>query len=213
MMRSMLLISGLNPEKFWKDALKQATHIQVRTALPGRCTPYELTCGRRPDVTNLRNFGCEALSYVEKTKRSKLHPKVERAIYLGISPDHSHDTYKLLRISNNETIFRRNVYFNERPFPARKMKLPTALTSIDTGADLVGLDFEDEGQTWTITEIGIYDEEPVLYYKNKQTGEEEKSSVKEVRQWYNRTHLMQAANSIAPTRKGFINTLVPTRVN
>jgi hypothetical protein len=210
MMRSMLFISGLNPEKFWEDALKQATHIQVRTALPGRCTPYELTCGRRPDVTNLRIFGCEALSYVEKTKRSKLQPKVERAIYLGISPDHSHDTYKLLRISNNETIFRRNVYFNERSFPARKMKLPTTLTAIDTGADLIGLDFEDDGQTWTITEIGVYDDDPVLYYKNKTTGEEEKSSVKEVRQWYNRTHLMQAANSIAPTRKGFINTLAET---
>jgi hypothetical protein len=210
MMRSMLFISGLNPEKFWEDALQQATHIQVRTALPGRCTPYELTCGRRPDVTNLRIFGCEALSYIERTKRSNLQPKVERAIYLGISPDHSHDTYKLLRISNNEIIFRRNVYFNERSFLARKMKLPTTLTSIDTGADLVGLDFDDEGQTWTITEIGMYDEERVLYYKNKQTGEEEKSSVKEVRQWYNRTHLMQAANSITPTRKGFINTLAET---
>jgi len=47
----------------------------------------------------------------------------------------------------------------------------------------------------------------VLYYKNKATGEEEKSSVKEVRQWYNRTNLKQAANSITPTRKGFINSL------
>jgi hypothetical protein len=53
------------------------------------------------------------------------------------------------------------------------MKLPTTLTSIDTGADLIGLDFEDEGQTWTITEVGVYDEDPVLYYKNKNTGEEE----------------------------------------
>ncbi len=78
MMRSMLFISGLNPKRFWEDALIQATHIQIRTTLPGRCTPYELTCGRRPDVTNLRIFGCEALSYVEKPKRSKLQPKVER---------------------------------------------------------------------------------------------------------------------------------------
>ncbi len=67
---------------------------------------------------------------------------MDRAIYLGISPDHSHDTNKLLRISNNEIIFRRNVYFNERSFPARKMKLPATLTGIDTGADLIGLDFE-----------------------------------------------------------------------
>ncbi len=87
---------------------------------------------------------------------------------------------------------------------------PTILTSIDTGADLVGLDFGDDGQTWTITEIGIYDDDQVLYYKNKKTGEEEKSSVKKVRQWYNRTNLMQAANSIATTRKGFINSLAET---
>ena len=207
MMRSFLFISGLEPEKFWEDALAQATHIQIRTALQGRCTPYELTFGRRPDVTNLRIFGCEALAYVEKSKRSKLQPKVERTIYLGISPDHSHDTYKLLKVSNNEVIFRRNVYFNERSFPARKLKSQTTVPNIDTGDDLVGLDFEDDGQQWTITEVGFYEEHPVQYYKNKDTGEEEKSSVKEVRQWYNRTHLQQATNSIAPTRKGYINNL------
>jgi hypothetical protein len=184
MMRSMLFISGLDPERYSEDALQQAAHIQTRTALPGRCTPFELTYGRRPDVTNLRIFGCEALSYVEKTKRSKLQPKVERAIYLGISPDHSHDTYKLLKMSNNQTIFRRNVYFNERSYPARKTKLIDPPNSTDKGEDLVGLEFEDDGQFWAITEIGTYDDDPVLYYKNKATGTEEKSSVKEVRQWY-----------------------------
>jgi len=45
------------------------------------------------------------LAYVEKGKRAKLQPKVERTIYLGISPDHSHDTYKLLKVSNNEIIY------------------------------------------------------------------------------------------------------------
>ncbi len=69
MMRSLLFISGLNPEKLWEDALIQSTHTQIRTALPGRCTPCELTYGRRPDVTNLRIFGCEVLAYVEKEKR------------------------------------------------------------------------------------------------------------------------------------------------
>ena len=126
---------------------------------------------------------------------------MERAIYLGISPDHSHDTYKLLKMSNNQIIFRRNVYFNERSYPARKTKPPPSPNEIDTGEDLVGLDFEDDGHKWTITEIGIYDDDPVLYYKNKETGEEEKSSVKEVRQWYTRTHLQQAVNSIAPQGK------------
>jgi hypothetical protein len=59
-------------------------------------------------------FGCEALCYVEKDKRTKLQPKVERTIYLGLSPDHSNDTYRLMRIGTNSIIYRRNVYFNER---------------------------------------------------------------------------------------------------
>jgi hypothetical protein len=70
---------------------------------------------------------------------------VERTIYLGISPDHSHDTYKLLKVSNNEIIFRRNVYFNERSFSARKLIPQVTASNIDTGEDLVGLDFEDDG--------------------------------------------------------------------
>jgi hypothetical protein len=97
------------------------------------------------DVTNFRIFSCDALSYIEKIKRSKLQPKVERAIYLGISPNHSHDTYKILKISNNEIIFRRNVYFNERSFPARKIKPSHPLTDRDTGDDFIGHDFEDDG--------------------------------------------------------------------
>jgi hypothetical protein len=101
MTQSMLYISGLKPETFWEAALEHTVHIQIRTALHGRPTPHEMTAGRRPNVATLRIFGCEALSYVEKQKRTKLQPKVERTIYLGMSPNHSNDTYKLLKISNN----------------------------------------------------------------------------------------------------------------
>ncbi len=66
MTRSMLFISGLNPEIFWTSALEHAVQIQLRSALPGRPTPYEMNFGRRPNVVTLRIFGCEALSYVEK---------------------------------------------------------------------------------------------------------------------------------------------------
>ncbi len=48
---------------------------------------------------------------------------------------------------------------------------------------------------------------PVLYYQNKNNGEEEYSSVQEVRAWCNQTTLKQAINKIKPTRKGYINTL------
>jgi transposase InsO family protein len=77
-MRSLLFISGLDPNTFWEHALLQALNIQRRTALPGRCTPNETTFGRQPSVLNLRIFGCEALAFIEKDKRTKLNPKVQR---------------------------------------------------------------------------------------------------------------------------------------
>ena len=82
MARSMLFVSGLDPTTYWTHALEHAVYLQIRTALPGRATPFELSFGRRPNITNLRIFGCEALSYVEKSKRTKFNPKVERACKL-----------------------------------------------------------------------------------------------------------------------------------
>jgi hypothetical protein len=179
------------------------------TVLPGRCTPYQLTHGRRPNVLNLCIFGCEALANIEKDKRKKLQPKVHKTIYLGISDSHGDDTYKLFDMKTRQIIYRKNVYFNERQFPARKTK--DAISSpdkLDTGNDLVGLDFEDDGIIWRVTKTGLEnDTVPILYYENKDTKEEERSTVHEVRTWYNRTSLHNAAKTIAPVRKGYINNL------
>ena len=107
-------------------------------------------------------------------------------------------------------IYRRNVHYNERSYPARKMKPTPSSTKPDTGEDLLGLQFEDDNQWWTITEHGTHDGDLVLWYTNNDTKEEEKSSVAEVRTWYNRTqlnnastHLIQATNILVPTRKGY----------
>jgi transposase InsO family protein len=205
MTRSMLYISGLDPDTFWSHAIEHAAYLQTRSALPGRCTPFELSYGRRPNMGNLRIFGCEALSYIEKEKRPKFQPKVERTIYLGTSPDHSEDTYKLYRSTTKDIIFRRNAYFNERSFPGRKLQTIPNLQ--DNGTDLIGVDFEDDGIMWTVTKTGNFQGNPVLHYVNKENGEDEFSSVKEVRAWCHQTTLKQAINSIKPTRKGYINTL------
>ena len=155
--RSLLYISGLDPRKFWCDALNHRTQLQLCMALPGRATPWELAYGRRPDVTYLRIFGCEALSYIEKSKRWKFDPKVERCIYIGISPTHSRDTYKLWNLRTGQVILRRNVFFNEHSFPARpdtRIKRPPLPpgeeTNMDKGEDLIGEEFKDEGETFTI---------------------------------------------------------------
>jgi hypothetical protein len=76
MTRSILHISGLNPRQFWEHALEHAVNLQNRTAIQGRTTPYESHFRKRPDVSPLRIFGCEAMAYIEKDKRHKLDSKV-----------------------------------------------------------------------------------------------------------------------------------------
>jgi hypothetical protein len=206
MTRCLLFISGLDPILYWDRALLHATAIQNRTALTGRPTPYEGQFGKRPNVTNFRIFGCEAMAYVyvEKEKRTKLDNKVERTIYLEMSPDHSDDTAKLLFTKTKQIIYRRNVYYNERSFPARKRKFSPTLTSVDTGEDLLDLQFLDDDTWWTIKDFGTHKGRQVLWYTNNENGQEEKLSVKEVREWYvqpypdhqrrHSTHLRQQYN-------------------
>ena len=69
--RSLLYTSGLSYEFFWEHALLHRAYLQNRMALPGRCTPFELATGKQPNLSYLRIFGCETLSYIEKTKRKK----------------------------------------------------------------------------------------------------------------------------------------------
>ncbi len=121
-------------------------------ALPSRCTPFELTYGKQPSVINLRLFGCEALAYLEKDKRAKFQPKVDQCVYLGMSTSHSGDTYKLLNLKTKKIIYRRQVFFNERSFPARKQQatLEPAKVLENTAEDIIGLPFENDGEKFLI---------------------------------------------------------------
>jgi hypothetical protein len=92
MTRCLLFISGLDPILYRDHALLHSASIQNRTALTGRSTLYEGQFGKRPNVTDFRIFGCAAMAYAEKEKRTKLDNKVERTIYLGMSTDHSAQT-------------------------------------------------------------------------------------------------------------------------
>ncbi len=117
--RALLFISGLDPDSHWENALLHAVCLQNRTAVPGSVTPFEHRTGKQPDISHFRIFGCEVLAYVEKEKRTELEYKTEKYIYLGMSPRHSADTRELLSLKTNQIIYRRNVSFNERSFPAR----------------------------------------------------------------------------------------------
>jgi hypothetical protein len=168
--RFLLFTSCLPFTTFWPHAVSHRVYLQNNMAFPGRYTPHELTTGKQPDLTYLRIFGCEAMTYVEKPKRSKFEPETEHCIYLGPSRTHSHDTCKLWQISNGSLIYRRrNVTFNERIFPGKVMEvIPGLHGKNDTGDDLVGLDFIDDGTRYTITGTSDNDGDLTLTYIDPQ---------------------------------------------
>ena len=177
--RSLLYIAGLDPKQHWEHAIRHSVCLQNRLTLPGRPTPYELTYGKKPDISHIRVFGCQAFAYIEKAQRHKLDFKAEACIYIDISYKHSPDTHTLLRLSNNEVIYRRNVSFNERVFPAR-LQNPVRPITKDKGETLIGTTFTQDNDTFVITNCSYHQGEDCLDYKNTETNEEHYSTLKKL---------------------------------
>ena len=109
-------------------------------------------------------------------------------------------------------MYRRNVAFNERIYPGNKMNMKDiGANTKDSGADLIGLDFMDDGIRFTITGSSTNDGEHTMTYIDpanplpKDSAHE--STVKEVRNWYNKTCLLQATNSLSTQKRTFLNDL------
>ena len=196
--RCLLYISGLDPQEYWEYAITHSVCLQNRTALPGRTTPYQHTFGTQPDISHVRIFGCAALAYLEKEKRHKLDFKTEECVYLGISPRHSHDTHTLLKISTKKVIYRRNVSFNERSFPAR-INNPSRTIAQRKGSHLIGQTFVDDGETFRVTNFSHHQGVECLDYVNEKTNEEHYSTIEEIEQWVKQASILQLANDIQPT--------------
>eukprot|EP00253_Pinus_taeda_P017725 PITA_17725 len=84
MTRSML--SGARSgQEFWAEAVDTACYLVNRSpslALEDR-TPQEVWTGKKPSLSHLRVFGCDAYVHVPKEKRTKLDSKYEKCIFIG----------------------------------------------------------------------------------------------------------------------------------
>jgi hypothetical protein len=63
--RAISMQSGLN-ENLWTFATKAAVYLRNRTGFPK--TPYEQLIGTKPNVSNLKPFGCKAWIHIQKEK-------------------------------------------------------------------------------------------------------------------------------------------------
>jgi hypothetical protein len=113
--RTMLTHSGL-PKEFWGDAVLYAIHIRNRclTTADKQKSPYELWTGKKPSVSHIRVFGCDAFMHVKDSDRTKMDNKSIESIMIGYSDYYR--GYKLYSIKNRKVYYSRDVVFDEQSF-------------------------------------------------------------------------------------------------
>eukprot|EP00253_Pinus_taeda_P002397 PITA_02397 len=82
--RSMLSGAGLGRE-FWVEAAETTCYLVNRSpssALEDK-TPQEVWTGKKPSLSHLRVFECDAYVHVPKEKRTKLDSKSKKCIFIG----------------------------------------------------------------------------------------------------------------------------------
>ena len=110
--RSMLYGANL-PLSLWAECMKTATYVANRLISPTHRskTPYELLYGIKPDVSNLRAFGCTAYFFNFDVDRKKLDNKAMKGALVGY--DLQSSSY-LIYCSEKHTVRRTgHVVFNE----------------------------------------------------------------------------------------------------
>ena len=96
--RGMISHSCL-PYKFWAEAMSTSVHLRNRS--PTGCLDgvalFECLFKRKPDVSNLRVFGCTSYVHGPDAQRTKLDPKSKKSIFVGI-PKKQKDTNFMTQI-------------------------------------------------------------------------------------------------------------------
>ena len=110
--RTMLADAHL-PKIFWAEPISKAVYLRNRsptTAVTGK-TPFEALTGKKPNVQNLKIFGCLAYSHVAKDERQKLDFKSNKCIFLGYECNVK--GYRLYDVNKKKVFVSRDVIFNE----------------------------------------------------------------------------------------------------
>src|SRR5258706_12656043 len=111
---SMLRSANLS-DGFWQDAVGTAVHLINRSTRTGlkQMTPEESWLGTRPDIANLRVFGCPAYVLIPKELRvGKLAHKTRRCIFISYSL--TRKAWRFWNPAKRSVVESRDVVFDER---------------------------------------------------------------------------------------------------
>lgn len=138
--RAMLSHSNL-PNEFRAEAVATATYLRNRiitSANEEQLTPFEKWYGYKPDISHLKVLGYAAYGHIPSTERRKLDVKAQKLCFIGYSKNPK--GYRLIHLSTNKVVTRRNVIFNETDFRSAKR---TNNESVSISPSLLN-EYEDE---------------------------------------------------------------------
>lgn len=114
--RTLLIDSNLD-NKFWSEAILTSAYLINRSATSAfksedrlKKTPAELWYSKRPNLSNLKIFGCIGFKQIPKQHRSKSNRKSNKCIMMGYAPN----GYRLWDIDKNAIVVSRDVIFDEK---------------------------------------------------------------------------------------------------
>ena len=116
MVRSMMSLTDL-PLSFWGYALETAAFKLNRAPCKSvEMTPYEMWFGKKPKLSFLKVWGCDA--YVKKFHPDKLKPKLEKCVFIGYPKETV--GYTFYHRSEGKTFVAKMDPFQRRSFSRKK---------------------------------------------------------------------------------------------
>ena len=111
-----MMIHAQMPLDIWAEAVNTAAYLHNRspTKVLKDKTPYECWFGQKPNVSNLKVFGCTCFVHTPDSLRKKLDPKSRKGIFVGYPLDTK--GYKVYDIESKTFIRSRKVLFHEDKF-------------------------------------------------------------------------------------------------
>jgi hypothetical protein len=98
----------------WGEATMTSIYVQNRSPhrILKNMTLEEAFSSKKPNVENLKIFGCLVYSHIPKDKRNKLEPSGKKGIFVGYSD--SSKAYRIYIPEQHKIKVSRDVTFNER---------------------------------------------------------------------------------------------------
>jgi hypothetical protein len=98
----------------WGEAAMTSIYVQnkILHRILKDMTPEETFSDKKPNVENLRIFGCPIYSHIPKDKRNKLEPSGKKGIFMGYND--SSKAYRIYIPEQHKIKISRDVTFNEK---------------------------------------------------------------------------------------------------